>query len=70
MHRSTRQLEADVRAFIKTQNENPGPFTWTKSAGEILAAAKRFRLRVEHNLCNVLSSEDVIPSAPLAFSPP
>ncbi len=54
VHRSTRQLEADIRAFIETHNENPKPFKWTKSADDILAAVKRFCLRFEQNLCNEL----------------
>ena len=47
VHRSTRQLEADIRAFIEKHNENPKPFKWTKSADDILAAVKRFCLRVD-----------------------
>ena len=42
MHTSTRQLEADIRAFIEQHNEDPKPFKWTKSADDILAAVKRF----------------------------
>ncbi len=53
-HRSTLQLEADIRAFIETHSENPRPFKWTKSADDILAAVKRFRRRVEQNLCHEL----------------
>ena len=47
-HASTRQPEADIRAFIETHNQNPKPFRWTKSADDILDAVKRFRLRVNH----------------------
>ena len=54
MHTSTRQLEADIRAFIEQHNEDPKPFKWTKSADDILAAVKRFCLRVEQNLCHEL----------------
>ena len=50
VHRSTLQLEADIRAFIDTRNERPKPFRWTKSADDILAAVKRFCLRVEQKL--------------------
>ena len=32
VHRSTRKLAADIRAFIEKHNENPKPFKWTKSA--------------------------------------
>ena len=47
VHRSTRQLEADIRAFIDKHDEDPKPFKWTKSADDILAAVKRFCLRVD-----------------------
>lgn len=35
-HRSVKELEADVTAWIKAWNENPKPFVWTKTADEIL----------------------------------
>ena len=54
VHRSTRQLETDIRAFIDRHNEDPKPFKWTKSADDILAAVKRFCLRVDQNLCHEL----------------
>jgi transposase len=45
IHHSTKDLEADIRAFIEIHNENPRPFRWTKSADNILDAVKRFCLR-------------------------
>ena len=54
LHTSTRQLEADIRAFIEQHNEDPKPFKWTKSADDILAAVKRFCLRVDQHLCHEL----------------
>ena len=54
VHTSTRQLEADIRAFIDKHNEDPKPFKWAKSADDILAAVKRFCLRVDQNLCHEL----------------
>jgi transposase len=45
VHRSTAQLEADIRAFIGAHNADPKPFRWTKSADDILAAIQRFCLR-------------------------
>ncbi len=54
VHTSTKQLEADIRAFIEKHNEDPKPFKWTKSADDILAAVKRFCLRVDQNLCHQL----------------
>ncbi|MCX5200837.1 IS630 family transposase [Streptomyces sp. NBC_00237] len=36
VHTSVKALEDDIRAWIGTWNENPQPFTWTKTADEIL----------------------------------
>lgn len=44
VHRSTRQLEAAIRGYIKTVNDHPKPFRWAKSADDILASIKRFCL--------------------------
>ena len=49
------ELEAAIRALHRSRTtENPKPFKWTKSADDILAAVKRFCLRVEDNLCHEL----------------
>ncbi len=45
VHRSTQQLEADIRAFIDVHNADPAPFRWTESADDILAAIQRFCTR-------------------------
>ncbi len=42
VHRSTQQLETDIRVFIDAHNADPKPFRWTKSADDILAAIQRF----------------------------
>ena len=36
VHTSVAALEADIRQWIDTWNENPGTFTWTKTEDEIL----------------------------------
>ena len=36
-HRSVKDLAADIPAWVETWNQNPRPFTWTKTADEILA---------------------------------
>src|SRR3954452_519636 len=54
VHTSTKQLEADIRAFIERHNENPKPYRWTKSADEILASVKRFCQTAERTLCSEL----------------
>ena len=41
-HRSTRELERDIRDFLEHTNEHPKPFIWTKSADQILASIRRF----------------------------
>jgi transposase len=52
VHASAKQLETDIRAFIKRHNENPKPYRWTKSADEILASVKRFCQKTEQTLCS------------------
>ena len=52
VHRSTADLEADITAFIDAHNENPKPYTWVKSADEILASVKRFCHQTQQNLCS------------------
>lgn len=54
VHTSTRQLEADIRAFIDEHNEKPTPYRWTKSADEILASVKRFCQKTQNALCDGL----------------
>ena len=45
VHRSTRALEDAIRVYLATNNENPKPFTWVKTADEILASIARSCLR-------------------------
>ncbi len=44
-HRSTDALRRAVEAFIEATNDAPHPFSWTKSADQILDSVKRFCLR-------------------------
>jgi transposase len=44
-HRSVRQLNADIRDWIDTWNQNPRPFVWTKTADEILESIARYCTR-------------------------
>jgi transposase len=41
---STANLEAAIRAYVDTNNEQPRPFVWTKTAEEILDSVKRYCL--------------------------
>jgi transposase len=45
-HRSTRQLEDAIRAYLAIYNDDPKPFVWTKSADEILSAVARYCQRI------------------------
>src|SRR6266516_4323825 len=45
-HRSVAQLNADIRAWIDTWNENPRPFVWTKTADQILQPIARYCERI------------------------
>jgi transposase len=46
VHTSVQALEADIRNWIKTWNDNPRPFAWTKTADEILEALSRYCQRI------------------------
>jgi transposase len=45
-HRSVRALNADIRAWIETWNENPRPYVWTKTADQILESIARYCNRI------------------------
>jgi transposase len=45
-HRSTRALNADIRAWIEHWNENPRPFVWTRTADEILDTITNYCKRI------------------------
>ncbi len=46
VHTSVPALEADIKAWIDTYNENPRPFTWTKTADEILKALADYLTKI------------------------
>jgi transposase len=45
-HRSVRDLNADIRAWINTWNEDPKPYIWTKTADQILESIRRYCDRI------------------------
>jgi transposase len=45
-HRSTRALNADIRAWIANWNEDPKPYVWTKTADQILESIARYCNRI------------------------
>ena len=46
VHTSVRALENDIREWIAAWNDNPRPFTWTKTAEEILDSLARYIARI------------------------
>jgi transposase len=46
VHKSVQALEADIRAWIDTWNDNPRPFIWTKTAEEILDSLAKYLARI------------------------
>lgn len=45
-HRSVRDLNADIRAWVDTWNDDPKPFVWTKTADQILDSIARYCDRI------------------------
>lgn len=45
-HRSVHALNADVRAWIQTWNDNPRPYVWTKTAEQILESIAIYCQRI------------------------
>ncbi|WP_037971991.1 IS630 family transposase [Streptosporangium amethystogenes] len=46
VHTSVKALEDDIKAWIDTWNEGPKPFTWTKTADEILNSLADYLARI------------------------
>jgi transposase len=46
VHKSVQALEADIRAWITSRNQNPRPFAWTKTAEEILDSLAIYIARI------------------------
>jgi hypothetical protein len=55
VHTSVQALESDIRDWIATWNDNPRPFTWTKTADEILNSLADYltKLRTSHSVAGV-----------------
>jgi transposase len=45
-HRSVPALNADIRAWITTWNDDPRPYVWVKTADQILASIARYCTRI------------------------
>jgi transposase len=46
VHTSVQALESDIRHWIATWNDNPRPFTWTKTADEILNSLAEYLIKL------------------------
>jgi len=46
VHKSVQALEADIRDWIENWNQNPRPFTWNKTADEILDSLAKYLARI------------------------
>ena len=46
VHRSVRELNADIRDWLEHWNENPKPYVWTKTADQILEAVAAYCKRI------------------------
>ena len=52
VHTSVQALENDIRDWIDTWNTNPRPFTWTKTADEILNSLADYLAKIKSRLAN------------------
>ena len=48
-HRSVHALNTDIRAWMKTWNDNPRPYVWTKTADQILESITRYCTRINES---------------------
>src|SRR6188472_1410548 len=48
-HRSVRELNADIRAWIETWNDDPKPYVWTKTADQILESITTYCTRINES---------------------
>jgi transposase len=48
-HCSTRELEEAIMAYLNSNNKNPKPFVWTKTADEIFSSIARFCQRISNS---------------------
>jgi transposase len=46
VHKSLHALEKDIRSWVTTWNQNPRPFTWTKTADEIFERLNSYLQRI------------------------
>ena len=44
VHRSVKELVSAINVYLSANNKTPKPFTWVKTADQILASIERFCL--------------------------
>lgn len=49
VHKSVQALKTDIRKWVDTWNENPRPFTWAKTAEEILHSLAEYLVKIRAN---------------------
>ena len=49
VHRSTRELEEAITRYVESTNTHAKPFVWTRTADEIPASVRRFRMRTSNS---------------------
>jgi transposase len=49
VHTSVHALEADIRAWIETWNQDPKPFVWTKTADQIFERITGYLQRISNS---------------------
>jgi transposase len=49
VHRSTRELQDAISAYLEHHNRHPQPFIWTKTADQILDSVARFCKRISNS---------------------
>ena len=48
-HRTVRELNADIRAWIETWNDDPKPYVWTKTADQSLESIAAYCTRINES---------------------
>ncbi len=57
VHKSVQALESDIRAWIEDWNQNPRPFTWTKTAEEILHSLAEYLAKISPTAASKTANE-------------
>jgi DDE superfamily endonuclease len=61
VHTPVQALETDIREWIATWNDNPRPFTWTKTADEILSSLADYLAKLGTGAPTSAAADNVCP---------